>query len=57
MTDPGEATTADQEPEVKPEVLQDLDVTDKDADDIRGGQCKARRPGYQYIPSVTLVLG
>lgn len=31
------ATRADREPEVKPELIQDLDVTSGDADVIRGG--------------------
>jgi hypothetical protein len=30
---------ADREPEVKPEVIQDLDVTGDDADNIAGGSC------------------
>ena len=46
MTDPDETrlrAEADREqavkPEVKPEVLTDLDVTGEDADVIRGGPC------------------
>jgi hypothetical protein len=45
MTDPRdiqlpprtEATIEDREPEVNPEVISDLDVTDADADVIRAG--------------------
>jgi hypothetical protein len=32
-----EATAADGEPEVRPEVIQDLDLANEEAEDIRGG--------------------
>jgi hypothetical protein len=35
---------ADLEPEVRPEVIQDLDVTGDDADDIVGGGCCLSKP-------------
>jgi hypothetical protein len=31
----------DSEPEVKPEVIEDLDATDEEAQDVRGGVCAA----------------
>jgi hypothetical protein len=34
-----EATAADREPEIRLEVIQDLDLTGADADIIRGGPC------------------
>ena len=37
-------TAADPQPEVKPHVIQDLDVTSEDADDIRGGPCPKSKP-------------
>jgi hypothetical protein len=46
MTEPRNTKTrreaqarADREPEVRPEVIQDLDVTGDDADIIAGGEC------------------
>jgi hypothetical protein len=36
---------ADRQPEVRPEVIQDLDVTGDDADIIAGGACSAKWTG------------
>jgi hypothetical protein len=45
MTDPHESELdpeavkqADREPEVKPEVIKDLDMTGEDAEDVAGGK-------------------
>ncbi len=35
---------ADREPEVRPEVIKDLDVTGDDAEDIAGGACYDTKP-------------
>jgi hypothetical protein len=35
------ATTADPEPEVRPELIKDLDVSGDDAGDIAGGSCSS----------------
>jgi hypothetical protein len=37
--DPEVAEQTDQDPEAKPEVIKDLDVTSDDADVIPGGMC------------------
>jgi hypothetical protein len=37
-------TATDPQPEVRPEVIQDLDVTGEGADDIRGGACQKSSP-------------
>ena len=50
-----EVATADRELEVKPEVIQDLDLADEDADDIRGGRCAAEVCGISYLPGITYV--
>ncbi len=36
-----EPATADQEPEVRPELIKDLDVTGDDAGNIAGGSCSS----------------
>jgi hypothetical protein len=41
-----EATVADREPEVRPEVIKDLDVSGDDADNVAGG-CSWTRTGFQ----------
>ena len=38
-----EATTADRQPEVRPELIQDLDLADDDVEVIRAG-CPNTRP-------------
>src|SRR5689334_6163680 len=50
MTDPHETqrdrkteATADPKPEVKPELIKDLDVTGEDAENIAGGQSRDTR--------------
>jgi hypothetical protein len=45
MTDPRDTHSrsgarSDRDPEVNPEVIQDLDAPMEDADDIRGGKCR-----------------
>lgn len=41
LREPQAEAAADQKLEVKPEVIQDLDVPDGDADHIWGGPCSA----------------
>jgi hypothetical protein len=57
--EPEAQTRADREPEVRPEVIQDLDLANEDTDNIRGGKCAAARKadGIVYIPAVTYQQG
>jgi hypothetical protein len=41
MTDRPDPKTTDQQPEVEPEVIEDLDAATEEAEDVRGGRCVA----------------
>jgi hypothetical protein len=42
--EPGAEATPDSEPQVRSEVIQDLAVTDDDADNIAAGNCRFSSP-------------
>jgi hypothetical protein len=52
MTDRPDPKPTDQQPEVEPEVIEDLDATEEEADGVRGGVCAG--PGRAIVQTKTL---